>query len=77
VEFIYLPSADFDAGKPTHFALCQIPPAGGCVPVANALPFINVDHAGAALFEFHVFQDGDSDLGMKHSPFIAFRTPDS
>ncbi len=39
--------------------------ADGCVPVANALLFINALHAAGVPFEFHVYQDGDHGLGMK------------
>lgn len=39
--------------------------ADGCVPVANALLFVNALHAAGVPFEFHVYQDGDHGLGKK------------
>ena len=39
--------------------------ADGCVPVANALLFINALHMAGVPFEFHVYQDGNHGLGMK------------
>ncbi|MBC8003472.1 MAG: alpha/beta hydrolase, partial [Opitutaceae bacterium] len=39
--------------------------ADGCVPVGNAMLFINALHAAGVAFEFHVYQDGDHGLGMK------------